>query len=136
MAAKKRATAKKKAAATRKTTAKKAAAPASKKVKSVRDPYNKTAMYNHIAETTGLSKKQVASVFDEFRDLLEAHVKKGSAQQFVMPGLFKVKVIRKPATRARKGINPFTGEETMFKAKPARNVVKVQPLKGLKDMAS
>ena len=46
----------------------------------------------------------------------------------------KVKVVRKPATKARKGINPFTQEETVFKAKPARNVVKVLPLKALKDM--
>ncbi len=53
---------------------------------------------------------------------------------FNVPGLMKVKVIRKPATKARKGINPFTKEETVFKAKPARNVVKIQPLKALKDM--
>ncbi|MCK4951550.1 MAG: HU family DNA-binding protein, partial [Gammaproteobacteria bacterium] len=53
---------------------------------------------------------------------------------FTVPGLMKVKVVRKPATKARKGINPFTGEEMMFKAKPARNVAKVLPLKGLKDM--
>ena len=53
---------------------------------------------------------------------------------FNVPGLMKIKVVRKPATKARKGINPFTGEETMFKAKPARNVVKVTPLKALKDM--
>jgi hypothetical protein len=53
---------------------------------------------------------------------------------FTVPGLMKVKVVRKPATKARKGLNPFTGEETVFKAKPARNVVKVLPLKGLKDM--
>jgi len=46
----------------------------------------------------------------------------------------KIKCIRKPATKARKGINPFTKEEMMFKAKPARNVVKVQPLKALKEM--
>jgi len=46
----------------------------------------------------------------------------------------KVKVVRKPATKARKGVNPFTGEEMMFKAKPARNVVKVLALKGLKEM--
>lgn len=51
-----------------------------------------------------------------------------------IPGLMKVKVIRKPATKARKGINPFTKEETVFQAKPARNVVKILPLKGLKDM--
>jgi len=54
---------------------------------------------------------------------------------FNLPGLLKVMVVRKPATEARKGINPFTGQETIFKAKPARNVVKIRPLKGLKDMA-
>ena len=53
---------------------------------------------------------------------------------FTVPGLMKIKVVRKPATKARKGINPFTGEEMMFKAKPSRNVVKVLALKGLKDM--
>jgi nucleoid DNA-binding protein len=52
----------------------------------------------------------------------------------VLPGLAKIKVIRKPATKERKGINPFTGEEAVFKAKPARNVIKIQPLKALKDM--
>jgi nucleoid DNA-binding protein len=50
------------------------------------------------------------------------------------PGLMKIKVVKKPAVPARKGVNPFTGEEMMFKAKPARNVVKVTPLKALKDM--
>jgi nucleoid DNA-binding protein len=52
-----------------------------------------------------------------------------------MPGLFKIQTVRKPATKARKGINPFTGEETVFKAKPARTVVKIRPLKKLKEMA-
>ena len=54
---------------------------------------------------------------------------------FAMPGLVKIKVINKPATPARKGINPFTKEECVFKAKPARKVIKVRPLKALKDMA-
>lgn len=89
---------------------------------------------DNIAQNTGLTKKQVSSVFDQLKSVMEGHVKKGSAQVFTLPGLLKVKVIRKPATRARKGINPFTGLETTFKAKPARNVVKVQPLKALKDM--
>ena len=55
-------------------------------------------------------------------------------QGVILPGLMKITVVRKPAPKARKGINPFTKEETMFKAKPARNVVKVRPLKALKDM--
>ena len=53
---------------------------------------------------------------------------------FNLVGLCKIKVVKKPATKARKGINPFTGEETVFKAKPARKAVKILPLKGLKDM--
>ncbi len=135
MAAKKKATAKRKTT-TRKAPARKAAAKSTKSVRAIREPYTKTALYNQIAENTGLSKKQVTAVFDELRNIVEGHVKKGSAQVFTLPGLLKVKVIRKPATKARKGINPFTGEETIFKAKPARNVVKVQPLKALKEMAS
>jgi hypothetical protein len=67
--------------------------------------------------------------------VIEGHLKKNGAGIFTLPGLLKMKVVRKPATKARKGINPFTGEETVFKAKPARNVVKIQPLKAVKEMA-
>ena len=96
----------------------------------------KTAITEEIAGNTGLTKKQVSSVFDELGVLIERHIKKGAAGQFSLPGLMKIEVRRKPATKARKGINPFTGEETVFKAKPARNVVKIRPLKKLKDMAA
>lgn len=128
MAAKKKATAKKASSATKK------AAP--RKAKSIREPMSKTMLFTEIATSTGLNRKQVAAVFDELKSLVEGHVKKGGPQLFTLPGLLKVKVIRKPATKARKGINPFTGEETVFKAKPARNVVKVQALKALKEMAA
>jgi len=66
--------------------------------------------------------------------LIESDIGKRGPGVFTVPGLMKIKVVRKPATKARKGINPFTGVEMMFKAKPARNVVKVQALKGLKEM--
>jgi nucleoid DNA-binding protein len=66
--------------------------------------------------------------------LIERHIKKGAVGQFSLPGLMKIEVRRKPATKARKGINPFTGQETVFKARPARNVVKIRPLKKVKDM--
>jgi nucleoid DNA-binding protein len=132
MAVKKKAASKKKATAKKSVTRKAAAAP---RVKAVKDPYTRTALLSHLAENTDLTKKQVASVLDELKLVINGHVKKGSAQTFTLPGLFKIKVNRKPATRARKGINPFTGEEMMFKAKPARNVVKILPLKALKDMA-
>ncbi|MDH5571088.1 MAG: HU family DNA-binding protein [Gammaproteobacteria bacterium] len=104
-------------------------------VKSVNEPYTKTVLYSTIAERTELTKKQVTSVFEELTAIINSHIKRNAAGIFTMPGLMKIKVIRKPATRARKGINPFTGEPAIFKAKPARNVVKVQPLKALKDMA-
>jgi nucleoid DNA-binding protein len=88
-----------------------------------------------IAEKTELSRKQVAAVFEALSgEIKNALGKKGSGV-FVMPGLMKLMIIQKPAVKARKGINPFTKEEQMFKAKPARKVVKVRPLKSLKDMA-
>jgi len=99
-----------------------------------KEPMTKSAMMGEIAGNTGLTKTQVSSVFDELSFLIEGHIKKGAVGQFTLPGLMKIEVKRKPATKARKGINPFTGEETIFKAKPARNVVKVRPLKKMKDM--
>ena len=86
-----------------------------------------------IAEKTDLTRKQVNAVFEELGELIGKNLKKNGPGVFAIPGLMKVTAVRKPATKARKGINPFTGEETMFKAKPARTVVKIRPLKGLKD---
>jgi nucleoid DNA-binding protein len=117
----------------KKATAKKAPA---RKAPAVKAPMKKTAILNEITTSTGLTKKQVSSVFDELEILIERHIKKRATGQFTLPGLMKIEVKRKPATKARKGINPFTGEETMFKAKPARNVVKVRPLKKMKDMVA
>lgn len=105
-----------------------------KKAIIVKDPFTKSQMLGDIAENTGLSKKQVSSVLEELETVIERHIKKQGPGLFTMPGLFKVKVVKKPATKARKGINPFTKEEILIKAKPARNVVKMLPLKKLKDM--
>ena len=126
MAVKKRATAKKKVA--------KKAAPA-KRVPVIKEAMTKSALMSAIADDTGLSKKEVIAVFDTLGTIINGHLKKGGAGVCTIPGLMKIKTIHKPATRARKGTNPFTGEEMMFKAKPARNVVKVLPLKNLKAMA-
>jgi len=115
--------------AKKKTVAKKAT------VKTIKEPLTKSQLFTTIAENTELKKKDVVAVFDEIANLINGHIKRNGAGVFTLPGLLKVKVVRKPATRARKGINPFTGEPTVFKAKPARNVVKVQPLKNLKEMA-
>ena len=114
--------AKKKAKAKKKTTA-----------KSAKKPTTKSESLTYIAEKTDLTKKDVSAVFDALAMLMKRDLKRGPGV-YTVPGLMKVKVVRKPATKARKGVNPFTGEEMMFKAKPARNVVKVLPLKGLKEM--
>ena len=101
----------------------------------IKVPLNKSQMLGTIAEGCGMSKKEVAAVMDELSSVIHRHLKKrGGAGTCTLPGLMKIKTVRKPATKARKGINPFTGEETTFKAKPARTVVKVTPLKGLKEM--
>ena len=96
-------------------------------------PSTKSEVYAYIAERTDLKKKQVTGVFEALTDMISRDLKKGPGV-FNVPGLMKIKMVHKPAVPERKGINPFTKEETIFKAKPARNVVKVQPLKGLKDL--
>jgi nucleoid DNA-binding protein len=95
----------------------------------------KSEILSNIAKTTQLSRKQVASVFDALSGQIKAAVGKKGPGVFALPGRIKILVIHKPATPARKGINPFTKQEQMFKAKPARKVIKVRPLKALKDMA-
>jgi len=95
---------------------------------------NKTEVLAALCEATGLSKPQVASVFAELSSLIRRNLQESGPGAFVIPGLMQVKVIRKPAKPERKGINPFTKAEMIFKAKPAKNVVKVVPLKALKDM--
>lgn len=97
-------------------------------------PMTKSEILNELAERTGQSKKEVGSVLDELGNLIGENIGKRGPGVFNVPGLMKITVQHKPATKARKGINPFTKEETIFKAKPARNVVKVRPLKGLKEM--
>lgn len=105
-----------------------------KKLSAIKEPMTKTQILSTIAENVDLSKKQVSAVFDELASLIERHIKSRGTGQFTLPGLLKVVVNKKPATKARKGINPFTGEETVFKAKPASKVVKIKALKKLKDM--
>jgi nucleoid DNA-binding protein len=122
--------------ATKKKAKKKAAVKTAAPIKSIKEPMTKSALYMTISEKTGLKKKDVVAVFDELTTIINGHVKRNGAGLFTMPGLMKVKVVRKPATKARKGINPFTGEPTVFKAKPARNVVKILPLKALKEMVN
>ena len=95
----------------------------------------KSEILASMAQETGLSRKQVAGCFDALSGLIKTNVGKKGPGVFVVPGLLKIMVVTKPAVPARKGINPFTKQEQMFKAKPARRVVKIRPVKALKDMA-
>ena len=107
-----------------------------KKTLSVSKPFSKSELVKTIADTTGLEKKQAAAALESFEQIIQAHVaKKKGPGTFVFPGVAKFRVINKPATKARKGTNPFTGEPMTFAAKPARNIVRVKALKKLKDVA-
>lgn len=97
---------------------------------------SKSEVYAAIAEATQLTKKQVAAVLDALTAEIGKSLGKKGPGVFQIPGVAKIVVINKPATKERKGIDPFTKQERIFKAKPARNVVKVRPLKSLKDMVA
>jgi len=96
-------------------------------------PPTKSEILAKIAESTELSRKQVASVFDALSTQIAAAVGKKGPGVFAVPGLLKITVVHKPATKQRMGIDPFTKTEKLFKAKPARKVIKVRALKALKD---
>ena len=104
------------------------------KATAVRQPMTKAQLLSAISEETGLTRKQVTDVMDSLSGQIQRHIKKRGPGTFTLPSLLKIRTVRKPARKARKGTNPFTGEETTFAAKPAHTVVKIQPLKGLKDM--
>jgi nucleoid DNA-binding protein len=95
---------------------------------------SKTVMFQEIATTTGLSKKQVASVFEALTKYIEKELGKKGPGVFTIPGLLKIKRVKKPATKARQGRNPKTGEPMTIAAKPARTIVKPYALKSLKEM--
>jgi len=104
-----------------------------KKAAAVKPP-TKSEILNSLAESTGLSKKEVAGFFDALTAEIEKNVSKGGCGQFTIPGLCKIVVRDKPAMPKREVRNPGTGEMVWAKPKPASRVVKIRPLKGLKDM--
>ena len=107
---------------------------AKKKSAATVKPLTKSQILSGIADDTGLTRKDVGAVMDSMSGLIKKSLGRRGAGIFTVPGLMKIKTVKKPATKARKGVNPFTGEEMMFKAKPARKAVKVLALKGLKEM--
>ena len=103
-------------------------------INKIEKPFTKTELLSAIAEHACVSKAIVKNVLDDLSAIIYAHVKKNGPGQFTLPGLFKVKVAIKPASKAREGVNPLTGEKIKIKAKPARQVIRIKPLKALKDM--
>lgn len=112
----------------------KSSASVAKKLPLATKSYNKTEILSAISQYACVTKKQAGDMVDALGKIVEAHLKKGAAGVFTLPGMLKCYILHKPATKAHKGINPFTKEEMMFKAKPARNVVRIRPLKKLKDI--
>jgi nucleoid DNA-binding protein len=105
-----------------------------KKAASSTKPATKADIFTTLSEKTGLTKKEIGTVFSALGDLIGKELGKKGPGLFMIPGLLKLKVVRKPATKAKQGVNPFTKEPMTIKAKPARNVVKAVPLKSLKDL--
>ena len=124
--------------AAKKAPAKKATAIApAKATTAIQDKYTKTQILNTISENTGLARKEVSSVLDELGVLIERHIKKRGVGEFTLPGLLKIKAVKRPARPARKNVpNPFRPGEFMdIPKKPATTRVKVLPLKKLKEFA-
>ena len=124
----------------RKRTTKKKAAPKKavrRNAPAVKSAMTKSQVFSEIADNTGLSKRDVAAVFEELTHIIDRHIKKRSVGQFTLPGLLKIKAVKKPARPARKNVpNPFRPGELMdIAAKPATMKVKCLPLKRLKEMA-
>jgi nucleoid DNA-binding protein len=105
-----------------------------KKLPSISQPYTKGNIVKTIADLSCTSRKDTSTVLENLAKIIEGHIKVRGPGVFTLPGLLKIMVVKKPARPAREGINPFTGEKTMFKARPARKVVKIRALKKLKEM--
>ena len=132
----KKAPAAKSAPAKKPAAAKPAAKPAAsaKPAPAITAKMTKSAILNELAERTELSRKQVDSVLTELEVLIERHIKKKGIGEFTLPGLMKIRAVKRPATKKRTGRNPATGEEIVIAAKPATIRVRVAALKRLKEM--
>jgi len=109
---------------------------APKAPQSIRSVLTKSALVAHLADAAKVAAKDVRALLAALEETIHASISKKGPRTFVLPGLLKITVTNVPAKKARKGINPFTGEPATFKAKPATVRVKVRPMKKLKDAAS
>ena len=105
-----------------------------KRSTSTTEKQTKSQILSTVAEETGLTKKEVTAVMDAMAELAQSHLSKRGSGEFTIPAMgIKLRRVMKPARKARKGVNPFTGEEIMIKAKPATTSVKATVLKAMKD---
>ncbi len=132
----KKTVAKKASATTSRAASSSAGAPTLTRVSVGDKPYSKSELITTLSGRTGVGRKQVQQVLESLQEIIQVHLNKQGPETFIWPGIAKIQVVKKPATKARKGINPFTGEEMVFKAKPASRKVKIRPLKKLKEMAA
>jgi nucleoid DNA-binding protein len=102
----------------------------------IKSVLSKSALIHHLAGISGAAAKDVRAVVAALEETIHASISRKGPRTFVLPGILKITAVAVPAKKARKGINPFTGQETMFKAKPATMKVKVRPMKKLKDAAT
>jgi len=109
---------------------------AAAKPKPIKDVLSKSALVAHLSETTELAAKDVRAVLAALETTVQGSISKKGAGAFTLPGLLKITAVSVPAKPKRKGINPFTGQEQVFAAKPASVKLKVRALKKLKDAAS
>ena len=107
-----------------------------KKIKPVKTKLSKSQMFEALAEDSGVTKSEVKKVWGSLERLIEASICERGYGQFTLPGLMKVTTVRRPAIKARRGINPFTKEEIWFKAKPASTGVRIRALKKMKGFAN
>ena len=94
---------------------------------------NKSQFVTILAEKSGLNKKQASSALDTISSMVAQQLSKQGPGEVLIPGLLKLSIVDKPATRQHEGVNPFTKEPMIYKAKAARKVIRVRPLKALKD---
>ena len=102
----------------------------------IKGKLSKSQIIAMIAKDVDLTRKQVAEVMNSLDSLIERSLRKSACGQFTLPGMMKITTIKKPARKARKGTNPFTGEEVVFKSKPASVAVRIRALKKMKEFAN
>jgi len=107
-----------------------------KSSKPIAEKQTKAQILAEVAVAADMEKKHAKAFFTALRELVERHMHNKGSGEVVIPELgVKVRRVKKPATKARKGRNPFTGEEITIKAKPVRNSIKVSAMKALKQLA-